>query len=470
VREDRLGNPFLSGNYAPVREEITADDLQVIGKVPAELDGMFVRNGPNPQFPPLKSYHWFEGDGMLHGVRLQGGKASYRNRYVQTDGWKEEHAAGKAIYGSFMDPPDLKRIAAGKSPFKNAANTALVWHNGRLLALWEGGPPHEVKVPGLETVGLFNFQGKLQHPFTAHPKVDPQTGEMLCFGYNPMTAPHVQYTVVDRGGVIVRSTPISIPRPVMMHDFAITARHSIFMDLPETFSMERLTKGQPPLKFEPELGARFGILPRHGKGDEIKWFDATPCFVFHVLNAYDEGDEVVVQACRMKEFPAFLDFQPQQRHPSDANSPAQASSPKLYEWRFNLKTGKVKEGPLDDTDTEFPRVNETLTGRKARYGYCGTGGGDFFDGLIKYDLEKGTNEKHVYGKGRTGGEGVFVPRRDAKTEDDGWLVTYVQDHARGKSEVVLVDARDFTGDPVARILLPARVPYGFHGAWIDLKS
>jgi carotenoid cleavage dioxygenase len=463
---DKPGNLFLEGNFAPVREETTADNLKVIGKLPAEMDGMYVRNGPNPQFPPIGNYHIFEGDGMLHGVRVRNGKASYRNRYIRTEGWKEEKAAGKAVYPSVMDPIDVKKLFSGKKPFKNTGNTALVWHHGKLLALLEVAEPHEIKVPDLDTVGPYTFGGKLKHPFTAHPKVDPGTGEMLCFGYQPAIKPYVHYSVVNAKGEIVRTVPIDVPRSIMMHDFAVTPNYSVFMDLPETFSLERMLKGESAVKFEPEHGARFGILPRHGKREDMKWFEVGVCFVFHTLNAWEEGDEVVLVASRMKEFPAVLDFKPP--HPTDARrkpvTEDVAAVP--YRWRFNLKTGAVKEGPLDDLRSEFPRINESLTGKRTRYGYFARIGGDFFEGLIKYDFEKGTSEQHPFGKGRYGGEGLFVPKPGGKAEDDGWLVACVHDQAEGRSEVVVIDARDFRAAPVARILIPTRVPYGFHAAWL----
>jgi carotenoid cleavage dioxygenase-like enzyme len=448
-------SPFLEGNFGPIKEEVTADNLLVIGKLPPELDGMYVRNGPNPQFPPLRVYHWFDGDGMLHGVRIKDGKASYRNRYVQTDGWKEERKAGKALWGSIGEPPDPIKLLEGKG-YKNTANTALVWHHGKLLALWEGGEPTIVKVPDLETLGLETFGGKLKHPFTAHPKIDTATGEMLFFGYQPIK-PYVQFSVCDRDGKITRTMPIDIPKPVMMHDFAVTPRYAIFMDLPETFDFTRAFKGEPVLKFEPELGARFGVLPRDGKPGDIKWFEAKTCFVFHTLNAYEDDDEVVLLACRMKEYPTWLD------KPEMLGDKAKPPAPVLYRWRFNLKTGKTQEEAVDDAGCEFPRLNEAILGRKARYGYVMTGG---MDGLAKYDLEKGASELHKHGKDHFGGEGVFVPRPDGKGEDDGWLVTYVHDQAENKSEMVVIDARDFRSPPVARVLLPQRVPFGFHGTWI----
>jgi carotenoid cleavage dioxygenase len=429
---------------------------------------MYVRNGPNPQFPPQGGYHWFEGDGMLHGVRLRDGKASYRNRWVRTAAWSAEHKAGMALYPSFLDPPS-KKVGLGTLPPSNKANTALVWHDGKLLALWEAGEPHVIAVPSLDTVGPHKYDGKLKHPFTAHPKVDPTTGEMFFFGYNVMMKPFVQYSVVDAKGKITRTTPIELPRGVMMHDFAVSQQHTIFMDLPETFSLERAVKGQPPFLFEPKLGARLGVLPRYGEGKEIKWFTIDPCYVFHTLNAYDDGDEVVLLACRMKEFPTGLDFTAAP-HPSDNGLGPIGAQPFLYRWRLNLKTGAVKEGPLDDVSTEFPRIHEGLTGTPTRYGYLARAGGELFDGLLKYDLTKGTREQHALGKGRSCGEAVFVPRQAAKTEDDGWLLTFVHDAASGKGELLVVDAREIKGPPVARVHLPARVPFGFHGLWLAGKT
>jgi carotenoid cleavage dioxygenase len=452
-------NPFLQGNCAPVHEEITVDDLTVIGTLPPEIDGMFVRNGPNPQFPPLKHYNWFVADGMLHGVRIQGGKASYCNRYVRTQGWEDEHAAGKALYPGFASDPlyiiatsVLKNRFQNRPANKNPANTALVWHDRRLLALWEGGEPHEIQVPSLDTVGAYTYGGQLKHPFTAHPKVDPVTRELLCFGYT-LSKPYVQYSVVNAQGHIAHTTSIDLPRPIMMHDLAVTARYSLFMDLPLTFSLWRMLRGGPVLKFEPELGARVGILPRYATGQEIKGFEVSPCYVFHTLNAYEDGEEVVLLACRAQEYLDPL-FMPQE------------FTPVMYRWRLNLTTGTTREAALDDVPSDFPRINEGLMGRQTRYGY--SAGFVKFESseLLKYDYAQGVTERHVHGQGRFGGEGVFVPQPNAQAEDDGWLVPYVYDARDGTSEMVVIDAQDFHKPPVARVRIPARVPYGFHGVWI----
>lgn len=454
-------SPFLKGNYGPVFEEIEATDLKVIGSIPQGLDGMFLRNGPNPQFAPIGNYHWFDGDGMLHGVLLRDGKASYRNRWVRTQGFVDEREEGKAIWGGLTDPPNPGLMAQGKPMFKNAANTALVWHDGKLLALWEGGEPYEISAPSLETVGPLDFGGNLSHPFTAHPKIDPVSGDMFCFGYQPVR-PFLKYSVVGADGTIRSTSAIDLPRPVMMHDFAITEHYAIFMDLPATFNFMRMLSGGPFLSFEPERGARFGIMPRDGSG-EIRWFESPPCYVFHTLNAFEDGDEVVLVACRYGRFPGSLGMggPPVDGRP---DAPGEDEAPRLHRWRFNLATGATTEETLDDRPVEFPRINETMTGRASRFGYLMDGD---MSGFVKVDLsDGGQTVRHRFGEGKLGGEGVFVPRPDSTGEDEGWIITFVYDRASETSEMVVVDAKGFDGDPVARVIIPARVPFGFHGTWL----
>ncbi|WP_071191701.1 carotenoid oxygenase family protein [Trichormus sp. NMC-1] len=450
-------NPYLDGNFAPVSQEITTDTLQVIGELPADLSGMFVRNGPNPQRSPIGQYHWFDGDGMLHGVQISNGKATYRNRYVRTRGWKIENEAGKAVWSGFMEPPQQDNP---HGIGKNTANTALVWHAGQFLALWEGGAPHNIQLPELDSIGEYTYNNQLISAFTAHPKVDPVTGEMMFFGYS-FAPPYLQYGVVSAQGELLRTVPIDIPMGVMMHDFAITEKYSIFMDLPVTFSPERMQRGEPMMMFENQRPSRFGIVPRHGDNSNIRWFESSPCYVFHTLNAYEEGDEVVLIACRMSSTTILM---------GGSQTDPTADIPLLHRWRFNLITGAVKEEKLDDVPAEFPRVNENLLGRKTQYGYAGkmaTSPVPLFEGVIKYNFSHGKSQTHEFGKGRYGGESVFAPSLNATTEDDGWLITFVYDQNSETSELVVINAQDITSEPVARVIIPQRVPYGFHGAWIS---
>ena len=462
-------NPFLQGPFAPVHEEITIEDLKVIGKLPADLDGMYVRNGPNLQFPPKQNYHLFEGDGMLHGVRIRDGKASYRNRWVRTSAWNEEHKAGQCLYSSFLDPLDWKlvtrQILSGKNPFPNRANTALIWHHGKLLALWEGGAPHEIKIPELETVGAYDFGGRLKHAFTAHPKVDAKTGEIMFHGYSPFP-PFLQYSVANREGEIVHTTPIELPRPVMMHDLAITENYTLFLDLPGVLNITGVIRGEPIFKWDPNLGARIGVLPRHASGEKIRWFEISPCYIFHVFNAFEEKNVVHLYGCRFREYPKFVDMNAPTGS-GDFKEVVDSTDPIAYRWSFDLSTGQTNETSLE-VDCEFPRVNDHLSGIKTRYGY-GISGSSRDSSLVKIDFEKGTNERRRFGKGRLAGEGVFVPKPDAQFEDDGYLVSFVYNAAEDTSELVLVDCHEFQETVVARVIIPQRIPFGFHGMWLDDK-
>jgi carotenoid cleavage dioxygenase len=213
--------------------------------------------------------------------------------------------------------------------------------------------------------------------------------------------------------------------------------------------------------FESQRPSRFGIVPRHGDNSNIRWFESPACYVFHTLNAYEEGDEVVLVACRMKSTAVLISEQTPGENEGD--------TARLYQWRFNLSTGAVREEALDDRASDFPRINEQYMGRPMRYGYAAKFAPSpvpLFDGLIKYDLSNGSSQTHEFGAGRYGGEAVFAPRTGATAEDDGWLITFVYDEGSETSELVVVDARYVTAEPVARVIIPQRVPYGFHGAWV----
>ena len=473
-------SPYLEGNFAPVHEEITVDNLTIIGELPRDLNGMFVRNGPNPRFKPEGSYHWFDGDGMLHGIRLQEGKASYRNRYIRTQCFDYESEAGRPLWGSMLDKFSLRKtfFPPRGVRMKNTANVALTWHDGRLMALWELGDPHEISVPGLETVGPYNYSGHLTHAFTAHPKVDAVTGEMMFFGYSIGTREKLHYSVVSAEGQILRTEPIHIPESVMMHDFAITENYTIFMDLPLEMSFMNLIRGKEVFQFNRDRPSRFGIVPRHGSNSDIRWFEGPPCYVYHTVNAWEEGDEIVLVGCRMEQTdviapPGHSTKNPGHSMQVETGSGNPQNLANLHRWVFNMKSGEMREEQLDDRVAEFPRYNEALTGRCNRYSYTGQGTvpepgkGQLFYGLLKYDLQRGESIEHNFGRKRYGGEAAFVPRPAGLAEDDGWLVTIVFDEASESSELVVVDAQQLDQPPVARVLIPQRVPFGFHSIWLD---
>ncbi len=452
-------NLYLLSEHEPVSQELDVTDLKVEGAIPPELRGMFVRNSPNPQFAPEGRYHWFDGDGMVHGVRFGDGKAGYVNKWIRTDGFKKEREAGKPLWTGIMEP-------VKKNGLKDTANTDLVVHNGRLFALWWlSGTPHELSVKDLSTIGTENFGGKLTGGFAAHPKVDPRSGELVFFDYSIIRPPFLRYGVVSKSGELVKYEPIEVPIPHIQHDIALSENYTILLDLPLGWDPVALKNGKRKIGFDRETPSRFGIIPRHGGNADIKWFTASSCYIYHTINAYERGDEVVLEGCRV------ADPIPKQQETSGrvARLDFIELVPHLFRWTFNMKTGAVKEEQLDDATAEFPRVNESRRGRQLQYSYnvrVAPRPDLMFDGFIKYDLKNGLSESVDFEKGWFGNEVTFAEKPNAKAEDDGWLVT-VLSHAKEKRSKALVYEAAAPGEgPIATVELPQRVPIGFHTCWV----
>ncbi len=433
-----FSEPFhLRGNFAPLFDEVTLTDLPVTGAIPKELNGRFFRNGSNPKSGT--SGHWFMGNGMLHGMRLEAGRAVwYRNRYVRTP---------------LLDDPNAAAIRPDGTTDMRAslANTHVVAHAGKILALEEGHFPWIVSKE-LETVGAHDFGGKLKTAMTAHPRICPVTGEMLFFGYGALP-PYLTYHRVAADGTLVQSEEITVKGPTMMHDWNVTRNFVVFMDLPMVFDLSMLAKGGIPIRWSDEYGARLGVMPRNGSNKDVVWYEIEPSYVFHPMNAYEDGDDIVIDVSRFKK----LAFSPQ----DGEGTPAV-----LHRWVIDRKAGKVREQPIDDRPADFPRIADECVGLKHRFGYMtGLANMDEFGGqLFKYDLASGHSETWQLPKGNGAGEPVFA--RAGKAEDEGYVLTFVYDAARGASDLAILDAQNFEKGPVARVHLPRRVPYGFHGSWI----
>jgi 8'-apo-carotenoid 13,14-cleaving dioxygenase len=443
------GNPYLTGIHTPMSAELTLTDLKVTGTIPAELDGRYLRIGPNPVTPPNPTaYHWFTGDGMVHGVRLQGGRAHwYRNRWIR----------GSAVSAALGEAP-----APGPrhSP-RDTVNTNVLGHAGTTWALVEAGS-YPVRIDeDLMTIAHDPFGGTLKGGFSAHPHLDPDTGEMHAICYEGTDQSVIRHVVIGNDGKVRREEPILVQHGPSIHDCMITKSYVIILDLPVTFSMKTLIAGHAfPYAWNPDHKARVGLMPREGRAADIIWCDVAPAYVFHPCNAYERPDgKVVLDVCAHDKM-----FAQSTQGPDSHRVP-------FERWLVDPATKSVDRTVIDADGQEFPRPNEAYIGKPYRYAYT-MALPDGFDAaspnqskLFKHDLETGTRQVHDFGSGRIPGEFVFVARAGG-AEDDGWLMGYVIDTSVETTDLVILNAADFAGQAQASITIPHRIPPGFHGNWV----
>lgn len=443
-----MSNRYLEDNFAPVREERTVTELSVTGTIPNYLDGRYLRNGPNPVVDPdPATYHWFVGSGMVHGVRIRDGRATwYRSRWVRS----------AEVAKALGEEPRPGPVHAGMD---SSPNTHVIGHAGRTFALIEaGGRPYEL-TDELETVGPCDFDGTLPGGYTAHPKRDPATGELHAMAYHFGWGNKVQYIVLGIDGRVRRTVDIQVTGSPMMHDFSLTEDHVVIYDLPVIFDLDMVAGGSRlPYRWEPEYPARVGVMERQGDGSDVSWFDVEPCYVFHPLNAFDDGDRIVLDVVRHPRM-----FDTHRLGPDEG-------PPTLDRWTIDMTAAKVLEERLDDRGQEFPRVDERLVGRRHRFGYTvgvsGEANGSIFPprAVVKHDLVAQTSQTRELGAGTELGEFLFVPTDSDAREDEGIIMGFVYRADTDRSDLVMLDAE--TLETRASIHLPARVPHGFHGSWI----
>ncbi len=454
-----MTNLYLTGNFAPVDRERTDFDLPVTGRIPESLDGRYLRNGPNPVRPPDPStYHWFTGDGMVHGIRLRDGRAEwYRNRWIRA-----------GAVPTALGEPDPGGPGTPGADF--AANTNIVQIGGRTFALVEAGAKPVELSDRLETLGRSDFGGKLTYGYTAHPKIDPVTGEIHAANYFWGNQKVIQYVVLDSTGQVTHCEDVRTPGNTMVHDVSITQNFVILYDQCVTFDLESASRGSAlPYTWNPDYGCRVGLLTRDRSNLEPpKWFEVQSGFVFHAMNSFESTNDA-------GEATVVLDVILHERG-FDSNPLApDESKPSLWRREFNLATGSVTEHRLGDTTSEFPRVDERLTGLPYSFGYSvtlevqNTDDGLSFGGsqLNRHDTVTGTVETHDL-KGRwAAGEMTFVPASPDAPEGDGYLLTFVYDTTTDRSELWILAAQDISAEPLARVHLPTRIPFGFHGNWVQ---
>jgi carotenoid cleavage dioxygenase-like enzyme len=459
-------DPQLSGVLAPVRSE---DDfeLEVVGRIPDALAGTYYRNGPNPQFEPRGNYLEIFGDGMVHGFflepnkdggRAHGGRARYRNRWVRTPRWHAENKAGRQLFGYFGDPSDPSVADVDRG----TANINIVHHAGKLMALAEHSEPFELDPEGLERGAFLDTGGKR----TAHPKMDPETGDMLWFGYWVGPQPFsnlIDYGVTDKTGKVLRRDRFAAPYASVIHDFMVTRNYVMFPILPLTGDLARAKKGGPPMAWEPEKGAFIGVMKRNASVDSIRWFEIEPKHALHAMNAWEDGEKI---RCEVMEYPNAPVF------PNADGSPGRDAQAKLTRWTIDLagKTNWVKREQIDDLPAEMPRFDERLAGVPYRYGWylANTSNKNSleFNAIAHIDLLTGKRSERVLDLGDAANEPVFVPRSATAPEGDGYIISLVHRAASGTGELLILNAQDIAGEPAAVLKVPRRVPAGFHGNFV----
>ena len=456
---------FLRGNFAPLRVECDAPDLVIDGELPRDLRGTLLRNGPNPLFPPRDDYHMFSGDGMVHAFHIEDGRVSYRNRWVRTEKFTREHLAGRALYGTFGNPTTSDPTVHG-TPY-NVANTNVIWHGGRLLALEEFSPPFELDPTTLASRGPYDYGGVVRGPFSAHPKIDAETGALhgFAYGLDGAGSKRMAYYHIDARGAATRTVEFEAPYACMVHDFIVTQQHIVFPIFPLTISPARARKGGPLLAWEPDLPSLLGCMPRAGGADDIEWFEGEACCVFHPLNAYEDGDTVVADMMRYDAGPGFPG--------ADGSAPdATKAVARLERWRLPLRgaTRNFSTARLDDHASEYPRLDERYAGLRHRYGYFATTRGEqgraaVFDELARYDFERNVKETYCLPPGDFVSEPIFVPRAADAAQGQGYLLAVVYRGAQARSDLLVLDAEQLAAGPLALAQLETRVPFGFHGNW-----
>ncbi len=466
VREN--AHPYMNGGWTPNYDEYNATDMEVIGEIPNDIDGVYVRNTENQIHEPIGRYHPFDGDGMIHMISLVDGKAEYRNRFVRSKGFYAEQEAERSLWAGLMEHPSRSTRPGwgAHESLKDSSSTDVIVHAGRILStFYQCGDGYRLDPYTLEQFGTESWVPL--DGISAHPKLDEQSGELLFFNYSKHV-PYLHYGVVGPDNKLKHYIPIELPGPRLPHDIAFTENFTILNDLPLFWDPKQLERDVHATRFFPDIPSRFGIIPRYGKPESIKWFEAEPTYVLHWLNAFEEGDEIVLDGYFQESpEPATYSDAPAGFERMMAYLDQDLLKPRLHRWRFNMKTGETKEQRLDDRTLEFGTINHRYGGRRNRYCYSAIPKPRWFlfTGLTKHDLDTGESWSLDFGEERYGSEASFAPRINSSSEDDGYLVTFVSDLIEDRSECVIVDATDINAGPVCRIMLPHRISSGTHATW-----
>ena len=465
-------HPYMQGAWEPFYDEYEVINLDVKGEIPKDIAGIYIRNTENQVHEPIGRFHPFDGDGLLHSIVFKNGKADYRNKFVRTEGFLIEEKLQKSKWAGLMERPGRSELPGwgAQGCLKDTSSTDVVIHGGKVLTtFYQCGDGYNMDPLSLESSGKAPWVPV--GGVSAHTKVDLNTGELLFFNYSKQ-APYMHYGVVDRDNNLSNYTPIPLPGPRLPHDMAFTENFSILNDLPLFWDAEMLKKGIHATRLH-DLPSRFAVIPRFGSADDIKWFEANPTYCLHWNNAYEEGDEIILEGYFQENpVPGNYDGAPPGLERMMAFLDNHLLKPRLHRWRFNLITGDTKEECLDEKILEFGAINQRYACKKHRFSYSmmPTKGWFTFDGICKHDHEVGKSEIYEFGKGIFGSEVCFAPRENSRDEDDGYLVSIITDVNNKSSACVLFDAKNINNGPICSMTLPQQICSGTHGTWAQINE
>jgi len=469
-------HPYRTGAWQPNFVEYDADDMHVDGTIPTDLAGVYLRNTENPVHESIGRYHPFDGDGMLHSIRFDAGRASYCNRFVRTAGLDAENQAGHALWAGLAESPQRSLRTDGwgaRTRLKDASSTDVVVHAGvAKSSFYQCGDLYRLDPVTLTDLGRETWTDKSgtsrfpREGVSAHAKVDPRTGEMLFFNYST-EAPYMHYGVVDSANELVHYTPIPLPGPRLPHDMAFTEKYAILNDCPMFWDPDLLKQDVYAVRYFRDLPTRVAVIPRRGGAEDIRWFEAAPTYVLHWINAFEDGDEVVLDgffqnqphpratpgSTVFEQIFRFVDLAQLQAHP--------------WRWRFNMVTGQCREEQLDERVLEFGMINNSVAGLPYRYAYAVSAkpGWFLFNGISKLDLQTSRVDEYKFPEGVFASETPMAPRIGATSEDDGYLLTFTTDMNTDSSDCQIFAAQDLAAGPIAKVRLPQRISSGTHSCW-----
>ena len=464
-------NPYLIGPHEPIREELDTPDLECIGEIPKDFSGIYLRNGPNQRHAPYGLHHWFDGDGMIHSAEFKDGKVSYRNKWIKTKSLAKESEEGRSVWPGLMDTPDrdLKTSWGSDLWLKDNSNTDIAIHAGKAITtFYQCGEAYQLDPVTLNTLGSIDLESQGARLMSAHCMTDESNGDLLFFDY-AVKPPYMTYGVINKDSQLVNFTPIELPGARLPHSMAYTPNYSILMDLPMFWDPELLDKDIHKVSFYPEMQSRFGILDRMASGDTIRWFDAEPCYIYHIVNSWEEENEVILDVCRMSSPVPSQEVRQKLSGPYGTMLAWLKLDACYHRYRFNLETGETKEERREDLLSEFPVINNRYGGLPSRYSYHVTLADTdviLFDALVKMDSLTGTSQKFQFPEGCFGSEMQFAPRHNSNAEDDGYLISFVTNMESMKGEIQIFPAEDLSKGPICRLIVPQQIPPGFHSSFV----